>query len=89
MIRGINRQMIVIKLEGSRLYDSACFLLRRDARTFGAGEGDMISEANRILADMDVKGSRRRRKGRAKGVFMLLLGLILGAAAGFGLSFLI
>ena len=86
MIKGINRQMIVVKLEGSRLYDSACFLLRRGA---GGCEGDMIGEANRILADMDVKGSRRRRKGRVKGFLMLLLGLVLGAFAGFGLSFLI
>ena len=88
MIKGTNRQMIVVKLAGSGFFDSACFILRRDAQRGAEAERDMLCEANRIVLQMDA----RRKNARRGGWKSIILGasmLMLGAAIGFFLSFFI
>ena len=83
MIKGINKQMIVLKLEDNRLYDSACFVLRTDVERRKQEERDMLTEANRILAQMDIKKPKKATRGafrRFLGGFLLLT---VGAAIGF------
>lgn len=89
MVKGVNKHIIVLKLEDNRLYDTACFMLRNDAKQSKESEKDMLYEANRILSEMDikkVKPGKRRRLGRFLcGVLLLALGFCIGI----GLSFFI
>jgi hypothetical protein len=87
MIKGINKQMIVLKLENNRLYESACFLLRADTQRKKQEEGDMLSEANRILAEMDIKKPKRATRGGFRRFLGAVLLVLLGAALGFGGAF--
>lgn len=89
MVKGVNKHIIVLKLEDNRLYDTACFMLRRDVKQSKDSEKDMLYEANRILSEMDikkVKPGKRRIFGR---LMLSLLLLVIGACAGFWLSFLL
>lgn len=89
MVKGVNRQMIVLKLDGNRIYDSACFVLKNDAKQQKEAQKDMLREANRILAQMDIKRSRPRRIGWFWKLLFLLLILVIGMIIGFALSFLL
>lgn len=87
MVKGINKQMIVLKLDGNGIYDSACFVLRNEVRHSKESEKDMLCEANRILAQMDIK--KPRRSGARRFFKRLLWSVILlavGAVAGFLLA---
>ena len=84
MVKGINKQMIVLKLEGNALYDSACFVLRNEVKQSRENKKDMLYEANRILAQMDIKKPRSSKVGRFfKRVLWSLILLVVGAAVGF------
>lgn len=87
MIKGLNKQMVVLKLEGNRLYESACFVVRRDIEKRRDEEKDMLREANRILEEMAV-GKDKKKRGRLKRFLLWTLTLAVGVLVGFGLSFL-
>lgn len=89
MVRGINKQMIVLKIEGNRIYDSACFILKNEVKQSKDTERDMLNEANRILGEMDLRRVKRKRGGFFKRLAVSAILLIIGAIIGFGLSFLI
>ena len=77
--------MVVLKLEGNRIYESACFVVRSDLERKREEEKDMLREANRILEEMDIG---KRKKKRGKKFLLWLLTLVIGAVIGFGLGFL-
>ena len=52
MIKGARREMIVVRTGGSRYFDEAYFVLREDAQREKRKSKDILSEANRILAEM-------------------------------------
>ncbi len=89
MVKGINKQMIVLKIEGNRIYESACFILRNEVQKSRDNERDMLNEANRILEGMELKKQKKKRRGGFWRFALSLLLLVVGAAIGFGLSFLI
>ena len=89
MVKGINRQMVVVKLDGSGVFESACFILRREAKNQSEVSKDILYEANRILAQMDTKRAKPRRKSFLGRLIFGLAILVLGIIIGFGLSFLI
>ena len=84
MIRGINKRVVMLKLEGNRIYESACFVVRRDVERKREEEKDMLKEANRILSEMELKAGRK--KGRLRRFFLSLLMLVLGVVMGVGLA---
>ena len=86
MVKGINRQMVVVKLGGSGFFESACFILRRDAKIGAEADRDMLCEANRIVSQMDTKG-RKEKRGIAGRLILGASMLVIGMAAGFFLSF--
>ena len=49
MLRGAQKQMIVVRTHGSRVFEEACFVIRRGAVQADADEGEMLREANRII----------------------------------------
>ena len=80
MLRGCQKQMIVLQTPESGVFESAFFVLRRENGT--VGHDDMMVEANRIIGN----GEYLRKKRRApRGLMSFLLGALLG----FGISALI
>ena len=73
MIKGCQREMIVLQTKESPLFESAYFVLRRG---YGpAPRGDMLAESNRILAQGSAYLRRRRKTGF---LFPFLGGFLLG-----------
>ena len=89
MIKGVNKQMIVLKLDNNRLYDSACFVLRNDVDRKKSEEKDMLGEANRILAEMDIKRPRRSGRGGFRRFLFSVALLVIGAVIGFVIAIMI
>ncbi len=89
MIKGINKQMVVLKLDSNRLYESACFVLRNDIERKKQEERDMLSEANRILAEMEIKKPKKATRGGFRRFLWAMLLLLIGGAVGFGIGFLL
>lgn len=75
MVRGCQREMIMLQVEGSDVFESAWLVLRRERER--VSEGDMLAEANRIIGF----GARETRKvGRHRREWLLfLLGVCCGA----------
>ena len=88
MVKGLNKQMIILRLEDNGIYESACFILKNEVAHSKETKKDMLTEANRLLGEMEL-GSARPRKRRGFGKFLLwLMVFLLGAVIGFGLAFL-
>lgn len=49
MIRGAQKNMIVVRTRDSRLFEEAYFVMRHSTEASSADETDMLWEANRIL----------------------------------------
>ncbi|MBQ2806735.1 MAG: hypothetical protein IJA78_02070 [Clostridia bacterium] len=75
MLKGCQREMIVLQTQDSALFEHAYFILRREKPTLP--RGDMLAEANRIIGAGSGYFARRRHRGR--GVLLFLLGFLLGA----------
>ncbi|MBE6553442.1 MAG: hypothetical protein E7666_03770 [Ruminococcaceae bacterium] len=78
MLKGAQKQMIVIRTGDSRYFDEAYFVLRREVRTNGKTQGDMILEANRILRQSEPE-KRRGKHSLWRGILLFFGGGILGA----------
>ena len=83
MIKGCQREMIVMQTQDSTLFESAYFILRRQAPP--CGKTDMLAEANRIIG-AGARVPRPRRRGM--GLWLYLIGMLCGAAL-FGLVLLL
>ena len=81
MIKGINKNMIVVKNTGSRYFEEAHFIIKNgtDAR-----ERDIVKEASRIVGTVLIESGKvsRPRGGVLKNVITLLISFISGAALG-------
>ena len=76
MIRGAQKRMIVIKTEGSRLFEEAYFILRRDLPKTCPDQKALLGEAEKILGE-SAPGVRPKRRGR--GWLFFLLGILFCA----------
>lgn len=70
MFKGYKRRVIVLKDTGSKLFDSAYFIVNENVS--GEGINDMVKEATRIIGEKDPSGHRIRSAG---GFFAFSLGL--------------
>lgn len=77
-VRGYQRKVIYLKNTGSRMFDEAYFVVREDSEVTPASEGDMITEANRIIEENF--GSHRER-GRPSVRGRDVLSFLCGVAA--------
>ena len=77
MIKGAQKQMIVVRTGDSRYFDEAYFVLRREVKARRRACGEMLSEADRILRESGLEVSTHRRIPR--GVWLFLLGGLAGA----------
>ena len=51
MVKGAQKQMVVVKINDSEVFEEAYFMLRRGA---GGARMDMLAEANRIVEESGV-----------------------------------
>lgn len=77
MLRGCQKQMIVLQTEDSSVFESAFFVLRRENAPVGVD--DMLTEANRIIGAG--VGVTPRKRQALRGALLVLLGAFLGAGA--------
>jgi hypothetical protein len=80
MIKGAQRQMIVVKTADSSLFEEAYFVVRREYRGDG---GDMVAEANRLIESCG--GRRSGGMRRLRGVFLSAGIFLCGALIGGGI----
>ena len=81
MIKGIQMRTVVLRTPGNPYFEEAHFLMRTDQRN-GGSDGDMMTEANRILEECIAEGAQKRRKRkRCGGLSFFLLGALLGGLA--------
>ena len=83
MLKGCQREMILLQTKESEMFECAYFVLRRGKQ--GSEGGDMMAEAHRILGEGGGVSPRRRVRVRW---LWFLLGWLLGAGV-FALSCLI
>ncbi len=84
MIKGAQKQMIVVKTGESRWFDEAYFVLRRDVAQKEQDPGLLLQEANRILEEC----THRRHKKQLH-LLPRVLFFLSGVAMGTGLSALL
>ena len=75
MIKGCQREMIVMQTQDSKLFESAYFILRR--QRVQSGKTDMLAEANRIIGAGSHYFERKRRK--RPGLWLFLCGALCGS----------
>ena len=74
MLRGCQKQMIVLQTAQSTLFESAFFVLRHEKAA--VQQDDMLAEANRIIGEGVTVRKKRSFSASATGFF---LGLLVGA----------
>ena len=76
MLKGINRNVIIVRTPRSSGFEAAYFVLKREKRV--QSEEKLIEEANKLIA----KGERAKKKKRgvARAILWFAIGLVLGAA---------
>ena len=87
MIKGAQKQMIVLRTGNSRYFDEAYFVLRKDVKSKNSNKTDMLREATRILEESEFHPASARK--RAHTWLFFLFGILLGAAIGGLLIYLI
>ena len=81
MVKGIQRQMVMVRTAESELFEMAYFVLRADAPTKSNDKG-IVSEANSIARAVCEESSRSRRKKRSRGggrILSFFIGVLFGA----------
>ncbi len=76
MIKGSQKQMIVVRTGDSRYFDEAYFVLRREVKAGVGSRSDMLYEANRILRE-SIPERKPRRSLRA--LLCFIGGVLLGS----------
>ena len=78
MIRGAQRNMIVVKTSDSELFEEAHFFVRREV---SAKSFDLLTEADKIIrGDAEDRGEKKRRRcSISVGALIFSSGLVIGA----------
>ena len=79
MVKGAQKQMVVLKINDSEVFEEAYFVVRRGA---GNIRMDMLSEANRIVEECGVRRKKNMKVSIRSLVFAVasfLAGSVIGA----------
>ena len=80
MLKGIQKNVMVVKLTGSPVFESAFFVIRRDAKE--PKQGEMVREANRIICECDGRGRAGSKiMQKWERVMLVVYGALGGALA--------
>lgn len=77
MVKGIKKNMIVLRRPESRLFEAAYFILKEESPP--ACDSDILAEANRILSE---NASEREVRARGRSLLPLFASFIAGALLG-------
>ena len=77
-MRGTQKKMVVVRTPDSEYFEEAYFVVRREC---SVGGGDMVNEANRMIARLEneKKGNCKDKKGKLKSIALFLVGCGAGA----------
>lgn len=82
MIKGINKNIVVIKNTGSRYFEEAHFILRNGVSDKGA-EDKFLNEAHRIVSSVLIEqGKQSKNRKAALFVLIPILSFAVGIAVG-------
>ena len=80
MIRGLNKQVIVVRDTGSDYFEEAIFIVDPSVR---AADADLAAEAHRLIAASAGKSSRKQSRKRKLLIPAVLFGSALFLALGY------
>ena len=83
MIRGLNKQVIVVRDTGSDYFEEAIFIVDPSVR---AADTDLAAEAHRLIAASAGKSSRKQSRKRKWLIPAVLFGSALFLALGYFLA---
>ena len=86
MIKGAQKQMIVLRTADSRYFDEAYFVLRREFPIQKGASGEMLVEADRILRE-STTDTRIEKKKRKRSILSFCIGFLLGAGVSWALCY--
>ena len=86
MLKGINKRMVVLRMDGNSIYDSALFILKNEPKAKCEADKDMLAEANRIVFEAETNKRKKPRGRRALRVLLSVALFLVGAASGFCLA---
>ena len=90
MIKGIQKNMILVQTPNNRYFESAYFILRHDLSAKEQKENEMIKEANRIIDENSAYGSGQRKDmKKARRLSSWHFSFWIGGAVGAFFTFLI
>lgn len=78
MVKGAQKQMVVLKINDSEVFEEAYFLVRRGA---DAARMDMLTEANRIVEECGI-GRKRKLKANVRLIVFSVASFLAGGAVG-------
>lgn len=62
LIRGVNRQIVIVKPDDSDIFEQAIFFVSPQASRKGLHETDMLTEAKRIIAQKIARYYPQKKK---------------------------
>lgn len=80
MIKGAQKQMIVIRTGDSRYFDEAYFVLRREIKSTKSKQDDMLLEANKILEEAAPSEKKGRFRHLVRNLLPFAAGILCGGA---------
>ena len=78
MIKGAQKQLIVVRTQGSPYFDEAYFVLRREFESQKHKKSDILKEANRILEESTLSGHTTQKKKNKRFLWWFLSGILCG-----------
>ena len=76
MIKGAQKQLIVVRTQGNPCFDEAYFVLRREIEAQKHKKSDILKEANRILEEHTLVSAPKKKSKRS--LWWFLAGLLCG-----------
>ena len=77
MIKGAQKQLIVVRTVNSPYFDEAYFVLRREVESKKHNKSDILTEANRILEESTLSANHTPRKSK-RFLLWFLSGILCG-----------
>ena len=86
-VKGAQRRMVQMRIDNSRYYEEALFIVRKDLPRVSFPEGEMLAEANRILRE-SAGTPEAPKPHRVRSLVWFFGGVLLGFLAALAIFFL-
>ena len=79
MIKGVQRQTVILRTPENRFFEEVQFLLRTECGDRQEDDGEILREAGRILDECGIyREGKKKRRRKGRGLWMLFLGILCG-----------